>query len=107
MIRHAYSQSDTWLIFVVGLNDGAAVVVLASADVTKQRGLATLATIVSWGQAGVDPAIMGVGPIEAVRKAVRCYRIRVRVTFSRPNDLYNNSLTDINNAFVVLFAACS
>ena len=76
MIRHTYSQSDTRLIFVVGLNDGAAVVVLASVDVTKQRGLTPLATIVSWGQAGVDPAIMGVGPIEAVRKAVRYYRIR-------------------------------
>ncbi|OGN40923.1 acetyl-CoA C-acetyltransferase [Brevundimonas mediterranea] len=53
-----------------GLNDGAAALVLMSADEAKARGLEPLARIVSSATAGVDPAIMGTGPIPASKKAL-------------------------------------
>ncbi len=53
-----------------GINDGAAAVVLMSAKDARSRGLTPLASIVSWATAGVDPAIMGSGPIPASRKAL-------------------------------------
>jgi acetyl-CoA C-acetyltransferase len=53
-----------------GINDGAAALVLMSADEAKKRGLTPLARIVSWAQAGVDPSIMGTGPIPASKKAL-------------------------------------
>jgi acetyl-CoA C-acetyltransferase len=53
-----------------GINDGAAAVVLMSAGEAKKRGIAPLARIVSWATAGVDPAIMGTGPIPASRLAL-------------------------------------
>jgi len=53
-----------------GLNDGAAALVLMSAENAARRGLRPLARIASWATAGVDPAIMGSGPIPASRKAL-------------------------------------
>ncbi|NQV48496.1 MAG: acetyl-CoA C-acetyltransferase [Rhodospirillaceae bacterium] len=53
-----------------GINDGAAAVVLMSADEADKRGIKPLARIVSWATAGVDPAIMGTGPIPASRAAL-------------------------------------
>ena len=53
-----------------GINDGAAAVVLMTAAEAEQRGLEPLARIVSWAQAGVDPSIMGTGPIPASKKAL-------------------------------------
>ena len=53
-----------------GINDGAAAVVLMSAAEAKRRGLTPLARIASWATAGVDPSIMGTGPIPASRKAL-------------------------------------
>ena len=53
-----------------GLNDGAAALVLMRGDEARKRGLTPLARIVSWASAGVDPAIMGTGPIPASRKAL-------------------------------------
>jgi acetyl-CoA C-acetyltransferase len=53
-----------------GINDGAAVVVLMSAEEAASRRLTPIARIVSWATAGVDPAIMGSGPIPASRKAL-------------------------------------
>jgi acetyl-CoA C-acetyltransferase len=53
-----------------GINDGAAALVLMSADDARTRGLSPLARIASWAHAGVDPAIMGTGPIPASRKAL-------------------------------------
>ncbi|MDZ7822914.1 MAG: acetyl-CoA C-acetyltransferase [Ahrensia sp.] len=53
-----------------GINDGAAVTVLMSAAEAQRRGIKPLARIVSWATAGVDPAIMGTGPIPASRKAL-------------------------------------
>jgi acetyl-CoA C-acetyltransferase len=54
-----------------GINDGAAVAVLMSADEAAKRGLTPLARIASYATAGLDPAIMGVGPIHASRKALQ------------------------------------
>ena len=53
-----------------GINDGAAAVVLMTAANAKKRGLKPLARIVSWATAGVDPAVLGTGPIPASRKAL-------------------------------------
>ena len=53
-----------------GINDGAAAVVLMSAAEAKKRGITPLARIVSWAQAGVDPSIMGTGPVPASKKAL-------------------------------------
>jgi acetyl-CoA C-acetyltransferase len=53
-----------------GLNDGAAALVLMSADEAKKRGLTPLARIASWANAGVAPEIMGTGPIPASKKAL-------------------------------------
>ena len=53
-----------------GINDGAAAVVMMTADEANKRGIEPLARVVSWAQAGVDPAIMGSGPIPASRRAL-------------------------------------
>jgi acetyl-CoA C-acetyltransferase len=53
-----------------GLNDGAAALVLMTADEAKKRGLTPLARIASWANAGVEPEIMGTGPIPASKKAL-------------------------------------
>jgi acetyl-CoA C-acetyltransferase len=53
-----------------GINDGAAALVLMSAENAAKRGLTPLARIASWATAGVDPAVMGSGPIPASRKAL-------------------------------------
>jgi len=54
-----------------GINDGAAAVVLMTADEAKRRGIKPLARIVSWATVGVDPALMGSGPIPASRLALK------------------------------------
>jgi acetyl-CoA C-acetyltransferase len=54
-----------------GINDGAAALVLMTAAEAEKRGLRPLARIVSWATAGVDPAIMGTGPIPASRMALK------------------------------------
>ena len=53
-----------------GLNDGAAALVVASAERAQRLGLAPLARVVSYGSAAVDPKVMGIGPVPAVRKAL-------------------------------------
>ena len=53
-----------------GINDGAAAIVLASGEAVEKYGLKPMAKLVSWGQGGVDPKIMGVGPVLASRQAM-------------------------------------
>jgi len=53
-----------------GINDGAAAIILASGDAVKKLNLKPIAKLVSWGQGGVDPEIMGVGPVPASRQAL-------------------------------------
>lgn len=64
-----------------GINDGAAAVVLMSYAEALKRGLKPLARIVSWAQAGVDPSVMGTGPIPATRKAVIIDGITKRIIY--------------------------
>ncbi|XP_076303818.1 acetyl-CoA acetyltransferase 2 [Lasioglossum baleicum] len=54
-----------------GINDGAAAVVLMTAQAAAQRGLSTLGTIVAFAQAGVEPKVMGIGPIPAVELVLK------------------------------------
>jgi acetyl-CoA C-acetyltransferase len=70
-LRPAFSKEGTVTAGnASGINDGAAAVVLMTREEAERRGLQPLARIVSWAQAGVDPAIMGTGPIPASRKAL-------------------------------------
>jgi acetyl-CoA C-acetyltransferase len=70
-LRPAFSKDGTVTAGnASGLNDGAAAAVVMSAAEAARRGITPLARIVSWATAGVDPAIMGTGPIPASRKAL-------------------------------------
>jgi acetyl-CoA C-acetyltransferase len=72
-----------------GINDGAAAVVLMKASEAEKQGKKVLARIVSWAQAGVDPSIMGTGPIPASRAALK-------KAGWKPDDL---DLVEANEAF--------
>lgn len=76
-----------------GLNDGAAALVVMSADKAKELGITPMAKIVSYASAGVDPAIMGIGPIPASRKALAKAGLEVK-------DL---DLIEANEAFAAQF----
>jgi acetyl-CoA C-acetyltransferase len=70
-LRPAFAKNGTVTAGnAAGINDGAAALVLMTADEAERRAIEPLARIVSWAQAGVDPAIMGTGPIPASRKAL-------------------------------------
>ncbi len=70
-LRAAFSREGTVTAGnASGINDGAAAVVLMSAEEAQKRGVEPLARIVSWATAGVDPSIMGTGPIPASRLAL-------------------------------------
>ncbi|TCR70581.1 acetyl-CoA C-acetyltransferase [Bosea sp. BK604] len=70
-LRPAFSKDGTVTAGnASGINDGAAALVLMTAKEAAKRGLTPLARIASWATAGVDPAIMGSGPIPATRKAL-------------------------------------
>ena len=70
-LRPAFSKDGTVTAGnASGINDGAAALIMMSAKNAEKRGIAPLGRIVSWATAGVDPSIMGTGPIPAVRKAL-------------------------------------
>jgi acetyl-CoA C-acetyltransferase len=73
-LRPAFVRDGTGTVTAgnaTGLNDGAAAVVLVSKSAATKMGCSgPLARVVSWAQAGVDPSVMGLGPIPAVRKAL-------------------------------------
>lgn len=79
-----------------GVNDGAAAVLLASADAVAKYNLKPMAKVLAVAAAGVDPAIMGVGPIEAVKKAIA----RAGLTIS------DIDLMELNEAFASQSLAC-
>ncbi len=79
-----------------GINDGAAAMILASEDAVTKFGLTPLARIVSMGVAGVDPAIMGIGPVPAANKALQRAGLTV-------NDI---GLVELNEAFASQSIAC-
>jgi acetyl-CoA acetyltransferase family protein len=78
------------------LNDGAACLVLASGERAEALGATPLARIVSIGVAGVDPAVMGMGPVPAIRRAVDAAGLSL-------DDL---ELVEINEAFAAQVLAC-
>ncbi len=70
-LRPAFSKDGTVTAAnASGINDGAAAVILMTAEKAKQLGLEVLATVKSYASAGVDPAIMGTGPIPATRRCL-------------------------------------
>lgn len=79
-----------------GINDGAAAMLLASEEAVKKYKLEPIAKIVSMAVAGVDPAIMGIGPVPATKKALQRAGLQV-------NDL---DLVELNEAFASQSIAC-
>jgi len=79
-----------------GINDGAAGMLLAGKDAVKKFGLRPLAKIISMGVAGVDPAIMGVGPVPATKKALQRANLKI-------DDI---NLVELNEAFASQSLAC-
>jgi 3-oxoadipyl-CoA thiolase len=78
------------------INDGAAALLLASADVVQAAGLTPLARVVGTATAGVDPNLMGEGPIPAVRKLLQRHALRTP----------NLDLVELNEAFAAQALAC-
>ena len=72
-----------------GINDGAAALLLTTAEEAKKKSMDPLVKIISWASVGVDPALMGLGPIEAVREATKKAKWNI-------NDI---DLFEINEAF--------
>ncbi len=79
-----------------GINDGAAAMLLASEDAVKKFGLKPVAKIISMAVAGVDPAIMGIGPVPATKKALQRANLKIE-------DL---ELVELNEAFASQSLAC-
>ncbi|MCH9682138.1 MAG: acetyl-CoA C-acetyltransferase [Deltaproteobacteria bacterium] len=79
-----------------GICDGAGAVILASGDAVKKHGLTPLARLVQWHVAGVEPKIMGIGPVPAIKGAVE----RAGVA------LADVDLVEINEAFAPQYLAC-
>jgi acetyl-CoA C-acetyltransferase len=80
-----------------GITDGAATMLVASGDAVKAHGLKPEARIVDWTVAGVDPAIMGIGPVPAVRSLLS----RNRITMG------DVDLVELNEAFAAQVLACA
>ncbi|TWI56121.1 thiolase family protein [Halalkalibacter nanhaiisediminis] len=78
-----------------GINDGAASLVIASEKEMQKRGQKPLAKVVSWGIAGVDPNIMGIGPVPAIRQALQ----RAALTLDQIDRI------EINEAFAAQYLA--
>lgn len=78
-----------------GINDGAAAIIIASEDAVKKYGLTPLARIVSWQSSGVDPKIMGIGPVPAIQGALK------RANMS----LDQMDLIEVNEAFAAQYLA--
>ena len=78
-----------------GICDGAAALVLATEDFVKQKGLAPLARVVSWGVAGVDPSIMGIGPAPAIGSALARAEMKLDAM----------DLVEVNEAFAPQYLA--
>ncbi|MCB0775749.1 MAG: thiolase family protein, partial [Chitinophagaceae bacterium] len=79
-----------------GINDGAAATILASEDTVKKLNLKPMARIVSMAVAGVDPSVMGIGPVPATRKALKRARLQI-------SDI---DLVELNEAFASQSLAC-
>ena len=79
-----------------GINDGAAAIVLASGEAVEKYGLKPMAKLVSWGHGGVDPKIMGVGPVPASRDAMAKANLTIK----------DIDLVEANEAFAAQSLGC-
>ena len=79
-----------------GINDGAAAVLMTTARKAKDMGVCPLGRLVSWASVGVEPDIMGIGPVEATRKALQRADMR----------LVDMDLIELNEAFAAQYLAC-
>jgi acetyl-CoA acyltransferase 2 len=79
-----------------GICDGAAALILASEEAVKKHGLKPIARLVQWHVAGVDPTIMGIGPVPAIRGALARAGL----------ELGDLDLVEINEAFAAQYIAC-
>src|ERR1041384_7091435 len=79
-----------------GITDGAAAVVVASGEFVKRNNLKPLARIVGWTQAGVDPRLMGIGPVPAIAKLEKKTGLK----------LADFDLVELNEAFAAQVIAC-
>ncbi|KAK9728777.1 3-ketoacyl-CoA thiolase, mitochondrial [Basidiobolus ranarum] len=91
-------KKDTGLVTAgnaSGICDGAAAVVVASEKAVKEYGLKPLVRVVSWHVAAVDPSIMGIGPVPAIREALRKANLTLK----------DMDLVEVNEAFAAQFLA--
>jgi acetyl-CoA acyltransferase 2 len=79
-----------------GICDGAGSIVLADEHSVKENNLKPLARLVSWSRVGCDPSIMGIGPVDAIRNALKAAHLT----------LIDIDLVEINEAFAAQFLAC-
>ena len=79
-----------------GICDGAASIVVAGETAVKEHGLQPLSRIVSWSRVGCDPSIMGIGPVEAIRSALKAANLTL-------NDM---DIVEINEAFAAQYLSC-
>jgi 3-oxoadipyl-CoA thiolase len=97
-LKPAFSKDGTVTAGnAAGLNDGAAAMLLASEDAVKRYGLKPVAKVISMAVAGVDPSIMGIGPVPATQKALK------RASLS----IANMDLIELNEAFAAQVLACA
>ena len=81
-----------------GINDGAAAFVVMSKEKAKELGLPILAKITSWASAGVDPLIMGTGPIPASRKAMEKVGLKIEdIDLVEANEAFAAQATEVTN----------
>lgn len=79
-----------------GISDGAAALIVASEDAVKEHGLTPLARLVDWESAGVDPSIMGIGPVPAIQNLLK----KNNMTLDQIDRI------EINEAFAAQFLSC-
>lgn len=79
-----------------GISDGAASLLVASESAVKEQGLQPLSRIVAWSRVGCDPSIMGIGPVEAIREALKAAGLTL-------NDM---DIIEINEAFAAQYLSC-
>lgn len=79
-----------------GICDGAASLVVASEEAVKEHNLKPLAQIVAWNRVGCEPSEMGIGPVEAIRGALKAANLTIK----------DMDLVEINEAFAAQYLAC-
>lgn len=95
-LRPAFSKNGTVTAGnSSGINDGAASVVVASEKAVQENNLNPIARIVSWGIAGVDPTIMGIGPVPAIKQALKRAHLSI----------HDMDIVEINEAFAAQYLA--